>query len=275
MKDNDIMQKPTVSVIMGIYNERNKIQVQRSIESVLQQTYDDFEFIICDDGSEQDCYKWLEEYCRLDPRIRLIRQGKNMGLAIALNQCLKKSRGEYIARMDADDLSKPERFEKQIVFLTEHPEYALVGCGADLIDDGGTWGERMPAEKPQKNDFLWSSPFMHPTIVIRKKVLEELGGYTTEDYAERTEDYELFMRLYAAGYRGYNLQESLFQYREDRNTYRKRKYKYRVNEAKVRYRGYRELGILPGHIHNVIKPLIVGMIPVQWMQKIRRKQFGR
>ena len=60
MKDNDIMQKPTVSVIMGIYNERNKIQVQRSIESVLQQTYDDFEFIICDDGSEQDCYKWLE-----------------------------------------------------------------------------------------------------------------------------------------------------------------------------------------------------------------------
>ena len=198
-----------------------------------------------------------------------------MGLAIALNQCLKKSRGEYIARMDADDLSKPERFEKQIVFLTEHPEYALVGCGADLIDDGGTWGERMPAEKPQKNDFLWSSPFMHPTIVIRKKVLEELGGYTTEDYAERTEDYELFMRLYAAGYRGYNLQESLFQYREDRNAYRKRKYKYRVNEAKVRYRGYRELGILPGHIHNVIKPLIVGMIPVQWMQKIRRKQFGR
>ncbi len=133
----------------------------------------------------------------------------------------------------------------------------------------------MPAEKPQKNDFLWSSPFMHPTIVIRKKVLEELGGYTTEDYAERTEDYELFMRLYAAGYRGYNLQESLFQYREDRNAYRKRKYKYRVNEAKVRYRGYRELGILPGHIHNVIKPLIVGMIPVQWMQKIRRKQFGR
>ena len=83
------------------------------------------------------------------------------------------------------------------------------------------------------------------------------------------------MRLYAAGYRGYNLQESLFQYREDRNAYRKRKYKYRVNEAKVRYRGYRELGILPGHIHNVIKPLIVGMIPVQWMQKIRRKQFGR
>ena len=66
----------------------------------------------------------MEEYCRLDPRIRLIRQGKNMGLAIALNQCLKKSRGEYIARMDADDLSKPERFEKQIVFLTEHPEYA-------------------------------------------------------------------------------------------------------------------------------------------------------
>ena len=269
------MENPRISVLMGIYNEQNKIQVQRAIESVLQQTYEKFEFIICDDGSKQENYDWLREYCKIDSRIRLLRKEHNSGLAAALNQCLMEAKGEYLARMDADDLSEPERFERQITFLDRHPEYALAGCGADLIDDNGKWGERLPAEKPQKSDFLWSSPFMHPTIMIRKKVLEELGGYVTERYAERTEDYDLFMRLYAAGYRGYNLQECLFQYREDRNAYTKRKYKYRINEARVRYRGYRNMGILPGHFHNVVKPLIVGLIPACWMQRIRRKQFGK
>lgn len=269
------MENHRISVIMGIYNEQNNDQVKKAIESVLSQTYTDFEFIICDDGSKRECYDRLKEYCKVDSRIRLLRKEKNSGLAAALNQCLAEAKGEYIARMDADDVSKSERFEKQIAFLEKNPQYALAGCGAELIDNNGIWGKRLPIEKPQKNDFLWSSPFMHPTIMIRKRVLEELGGYVMEDYAERVEDYDLFMRLYAAGYKGYNLQECLFQYREDRNAYTKRKYKYRMNEARVRYRGYRKLGILPGHFRNVLKPLIVGLIPVCIMQKIRRKQFGK
>lgn len=269
------MPKPMISVIMGIYNEQNQSQVMKAVESVLDQTYGEFEFIICDDGSEKRFYNWLEHYCRKDTRIRLLRKEQNGGLAAALNACLAEANGDYIARMDADDLSKPDRFERQLDFLIPHPEYALLGCGAELIDEEGIWGRRIPTETPQKRDFLWSSPFIHPTIMIRKAVLEELGGYETEAYAERTEDYDLFMRLYASGYQGYNLQECLFQYREDRKAYTKRKYKYRINEAKVRYRGYRSLGILPGHFHNVIKPLIVGLIPVSWMQKVRKKQFGK
>lgn len=263
-----------ISVIMGIYNEKNQNQVMQAIDSILEQTYCNLEFVICDDGSTPEFYQWLEEYCRKDERIHLIRKENNQGLAAALNSCLGVAKGSYIARMDADDISEVNRLEKQIEFMQQHPEYALVGCNADLIDDKGTWGERILVEKPQNKEFLRTSPFIHPSIVIKTDVLREMEGYSLEKYAERTEDYELFMRLYVAGYRGYNMQEKLFYYREDRNAYQKRKYRYRINESRVRYRGFRKLGILRGHIRYVIKPLLVGILPVGLVQRIRKRQYG-
>ena len=105
---------PKLSVLMGIYNEKRKEQVELAISSILNQSYRDFEFIICDDGSTKEFFLWLQEYCKTDERIRLIRNEKNAGLAVALNRCLTEAKGEYIARMDADDISLPDRFEKQI-----------------------------------------------------------------------------------------------------------------------------------------------------------------
>lgn len=267
-------EKPMISVIMGIYNEKNKNQVMQAIDSVLEQTYDNLEFIICDDGSKPEFYLWLQEYCRKDARIHLIRKEKNEGLAAALNTCLANAQGSYVARMDADDISKSDRLEKQITFMQQHSEYALVGCNAEMIDDNGVWGERILIEKPQKTDFLRTSPFIHPSIMIKTEVLRQMMGYSLEKYAERTEDYELFMRLYAAGYIGYNMQEKLFSYREDRDAYQKRKYRYRVNESRVRYKGFMELGIFWGHIRYVIKPLLVGIMPIGLMRRIRKWQFG-
>ena len=265
---------PKLSVLMGMYNEKKKEQVEQAISSVLNQSYRDFEFIICDDGSAEEFFLWLQQYCKIDERIHLLRNEKNAGLAESLNRCLAEAEGEYIARMDADDVSLPDRFEKQIHFLEANPEYVLVGCSVSLIDDAGIWGERILAEKPQKTDFLWTSPFVHPSIMMRKNVLQRLNGYSTEDYAERTEDYELFMRLYALGYTGYNLQEKLFLYREDRNAFTKRKYRYRINEAKVRYIGFGQLGIRKGNLKYIAKPLVIGLIPRGVMQKLRRRQFG-
>ena len=267
-------EKPMISVIMGIYNEKNQNQVMQAIDSILEQTYDNLEFVICDDGSKPEFYQWLEEYCRKDARIHLIRKEKNEGLAAALNTCLVSAKGSYIARMDADDRSRADRLEKQLVFLQQHPEYALVGCNAEMIDHNGVWGERVLVEKPQKKDFLRTSPFIHPSIMIKTEVLRQMEGYSVEKYAERTEDYELFMRLYAAGYTGYNMQEKLFSYREDRNAYQKRKYRYRLNESRVRYKGFRKLGIFWGNIRYVIKPLLVGIMPVGLVQRIRKWQFG-
>ena len=271
---DDEKKKPIISVLMGIYNEKNKNHVIQAIDSILQQSFTDFEFIICDDGSTNEFYAWLQEVCRKDSRIRLLRNDKNMGLSYTLNRCMKHARGKYYARMDADDISKENRLEKQFFFLKGHPEYSLVGCNAEFIDDQGVWGKRLMIEVPQKKDFLSTSVFIHPTILVRAEVMQKLGGYSTETCALRTEDYELFMRLYATGECGYNLQEFLFLYREDVHAFSKRKYQYRINEARVRYRGFQALGILKGNWKYVIKPLIAGMIPAKLMQKRRKKQFG-
>ena len=111
--------------------------------------------------------------------------------------------------------------------------------------------------------------------MIRREVLESIGGYCVSPKVMRAEDYELFMRLYAKGCRGYNLQETLFQYREDTKSYAKRKYRYRMNECRVRYRGFLELGILNGNLHYVLKPLAAGLVPAWIMMVLRRKKYGR
>ncbi len=265
---------PSISVLMGIYNEKKKEQVKVAISSILNQSYCDFEFIICDDGSPEEFFLWLQQYCRIDKRIRLLRNERNEGLSKALNRCLAEANGKYIARMDADDVSLPNRFERQINFLEKHSEYALAGCAVGLIDDKGIWGERVPVEKPQKTDFLWTSPFIHPSIMMKKSILQYLNGYATDAYIERTEDYELFMRLYATGKVGYNLQEKLLLYREDRNAFIKRKYRYRINEAKVRYVGFGQLGIRKGNYKYIIKPLVIGVLPGFVMQRFHKRQFG-
>lgn len=161
---------------MGVYNCKNYNLLRKSVESVLQQTYRDFEFIICNDGSTNDTLKELKKIAQLDSRIKIISYDKNCGLNHALNYCLAVSQGKYIARQDDDDISKPERLKKQVQFLDKNPEYVIVGTCADIFDDQGVWGEYTVPEKPQKGDFLWNSPFMHPTTMMRKAELLSGGG---------------------------------------------------------------------------------------------------
>lgn len=265
---------PEVSVLMGTYNEKNYEHTALAIDSILGQTFTDFEFLICDDGSAAMFYNWLVRYCKKDARIRIFHNRQNQGLAAALNKCLSYASGVYFARMDADDVSKPDRLEKQAAFLRKYKKYALVGCGAQLIGADGAWGIRIPEEIPVKESFLSTSPFIHPTIMIRREVMLSLHGYCESEKMLRSEDYDFFMRLYAAGYVGYNIQDTLFQYREDLNAYEKRKYRYRVNECLVRYLGFRRLRILKGNFRYVCRPLAAGMIPHKLMYHIRRARFG-
>lgn len=262
-----------ISVLMGAYNE-SKEKTSQAIDSILSQSFTDFEFIIWDDGSDKNYYEWLERYCRKDARIRLFRNETNKGLAAVLNQCLAHSSGIYIARMDADDRSEPARFEKQYQFLEKHPEYAMAGCSVRMFGNKGTWGIRRLKPKPEKTDFLQTSPFVHPSIMIRRTVMEELGGYVQEKWTRRTEDYELFMRLYAAGYSGYNLPDILLCYREDLTSYKRRKYQYRLNECIVRYRGFLSLGILKNNYRFVVKPLAAGLILAFAMWHIKRRRYA-
>jgi len=258
---------------MGTYND-NRSHAALAIDSILDQTFTDFEFIICDDGSDAAYFAWLQAYCRKDARIRLLHNNKNRGLAAALNRCLGQASGVYVARMDADDRSGRMRLEKQAAFLRQHPRYAFVGCNARLIAGRGVWGERRLEEMPRKESFLVTSPFIHPSVMFRREALMACGGYCESPKVLRAEDYELFMRLYAAGRRGYNMQEPLFDYREDRRSYTKRKYRYRLLECGVRCRGFAGLGILKGNVRYVLKPLLAGMVPYRLMKILRTRRYA-
>ncbi len=181
--------------------------------------------------------------------------------------------GEYIARMDADDIAKYNRLEVQVDYLQKHPEIDLVGSSVLLFDDKGIWGRRNVREIPGKKDFLKTSQFVHPSIVIRKKVLDELGGYRVDKATLRAEDYDLFMRFYAKDYKGANILEPLLLYREDAATFKRRLYRYRFDEMKVRYSGFKQLGLLPSGFPYVVKPLIVGLIPQRALKLLRHERF--
>lgn len=251
-----------ISVIMGIYNQQNKEQLTAAIQSVLNQTYHNFEFIIYNDGSDADVSEFLRKYSAVDERIQFIDNPVNRGLAYSLNSCIHVARGKYIARMDGDDICMPRRFQVQYEYLEQHTEAAFVGCNAELLDGHGVWGVRKMPEYPEAKDFLRYSPYIHPTVMIRKSVLEEMEGYCVAKNTLRCEDYELFMRLWRFGYRGCNLQQILFVYREDRSSYQKRKMCYRIDEMRLRYRNFKELHLLsPKGWLYVLRPLAALLIP--------------
>lgn len=252
------MEKPVISVIMGTYNPKIDI-LNMAIQSIISQTFTSWEFLIYDDGSASAKYQELEELIKCDPRIRCIRGTQNLGLAHALNECLKEAQGTYIARMDDDDLSYPGRFEEQKKFLDNNTEYAWVGCVANLFDKDGIWGMASRPEIPEKTDFLQSSPFVHPSVMFRRQILVETGGYRVSTLTSRCEDYELFMRLYAVGYKGYNLQNVFFQYREN-SRFLHRSLKYCFFEMLIRIQGYWRMKILTIRtVPYIVKPIFVGI----------------
>ena len=267
------MNNKMVSIIMGTYNP-DIMLLDKSIRSIINQTFSSWELLLYDDGSEDTIADEIRKLSGADPRIRYIRGKSNKGLAHALNRMISQSTGKYVARMDDDDISLPDRISEQVEFLEHHQEYDWVGCEADLIDDTGVWGMAVRPEKPDAFSFLHSSPFIHPSVLFRKEVLIETGGYCDNAMTQRCEDYELFMRLYAEGYRGYNLKKTLFQYRDDSKRLN-RSMKYCIKELRVRMIGFKRLGILSiNTVPYLLKPVFVGMISIMpgTAQRIRLRR---
>lgn len=261
---------------MGVcYRNSDVGPLIRAVRSILGQTFSDFELLVCDDGSVPKASAVLDVLAGQDARIRLVRHGEKRTLPQKLNFCLHFSRGEYIARMDDDDCSMSDRFEKQLSFLSAHQEYAFAGCNVSLIRDGKKIGRWILPKAPVKKDFLFVQPFIHPTLIFRKEALLAVGGYSEDKYCVLCEDYDLLLRLYQKGYAGYNLQEILFEYTLPPVGTSKRKYRHRINEAVTRYRRFRAAGLLPKGIPYVLKPLIVGLLPESVLERMRKKRNGR
>lgn len=266
---------PRVSIIMGVYNVKSINELKVTVESIINQTYTDWEFIICDDGSSNNTYELLLEIKKMDERIIVVKNEHNSGLSTALNKCIKFARGEYIARQDAEDISYPERLEKEIDFLDNHHEYDFVGCNAKLYSNlKGIWGDYKTKETPVASDFLWTTQFLHPTVVFRRKSLETAGLYRVAKETRRCQDYDLFMRMYSLGMKGYNIQEVLFDYYQEDGHQMELTWKRRFEEAKLRWIGFKSLKLFPKAMPYVFKPLVIKLIPHSIYRKIKKSEGG-
>lgn len=207
------MTKDLISVVMSNYNT-DELYLRASIESILNQTYENFEFIIVDDCSTDNSVEVIESYS--DKRINLIKNEENMGLTRSLNIAIKAARGEFIARMDADDISLPQRFEKQVEFLTQNPEYIACGTAIKIIG-GREEGKRICRTIPDIESFRIYLLFgnypniAHPTAMFNHSLLKK---YDIE-YDENcllAQDYKMWVNCskYAPCY---NIDEVLLHYR--------------------------------------------------------------
>lgn len=270
------MEKPMVSVIMGVYNQWDEKVLREAVNSILNQTYKDLEFIIWDDGSHPDAARLVQNLAGLDERIVIAGKEENRGLAYSLNECIRLARGKYIARMDADDISLPERIGKQVSFLENNPDYSWCGCNTCLFDEKGVWGVRKMPEHPEEKDYLRFSPFIHPSVMFRAIVFDENEGYLEAEETLRCEDYEIFMRLRQKGLKGYNLQEVLFSYRENSVSYERRSLHFRMNEAKLRYRNFKQMGMLfPFGWLYCVRPIAGGILPASVISMLKRSEGAR
>lgn len=264
-----MIDHPVVSVIMGIYNCADTLP--DAIESILNQTYRDFELILCNDGSTDNTLEVARNYAALDSEhVVLIENEKNMGLNYTLNHCLRVARGKYIARMDGDDRSLPNRFQVEVDFLDTHPEYALVSANLEVFDEDGVWGHTHFKPEPDPRDLVKGSSFSHSACMVRKTVFDEVGGYSEGKRLMRVEDKHLWYKIYAAGYKGRNLEQVLYSYRDDKNGYRKRKLRFRVNEAYVSLLTVRKFCLPVSYYIIALKPILIGILPYfvyNWLHK--------
>jgi glycosyltransferase involved in cell wall biosynthesis len=204
--------QPPITVLLAVYNGQQYLRA--AIDSVLAQTFADFEFLIVDDGSTDNTLAILQEYARADPRIRLVTR-PNKGLTNTLNEGIALATGEFLARMDADDLCLPKRFELQLQYMRQHPECVLIGSRVELMDPQGLPIRQMCLE--QTHDEIDAAhlnrgwPVVHPAAMIRLSALKQIGGY--RDEFNTLEDLDLFLRLAEVG-RLANLPEILLRYRQ-------------------------------------------------------------
>lgn len=266
---DNMNQTELISVIMGVYNCEST--VVDAIKSIQNQTYKNWELIMCDDGSVDQTCKVIEDFIQNDQRCKLIRNERNLGLNQTLNHCLEHAQGEYIARMDGDDLCDSQRFEKQINVLRQSPEYKICGTSMSFFDEKGYWGANTVPKYPTAEQVAAGTPICHATVLIRKEAYDSVGGYSTAPYTLRVEDVDLWLRMYEKGFRCINIQEPLYHMRNDQNALNRRKYIYRINSTRTRLKGCRVLHLGLSSYIKAFKPMIIGLVPAKMRHAIKRR----
>lgn len=204
---------PKISIILPTWKDSKSIE--KSIESVKSQSFLDWELIIVDDGLYKDRLFQIKEFIKDDERIILLENKENLGIQKSLNLGLKKSKGDYIARIDDDDLwINKDKLKKQFEFLEENPDYVLIGSGAKFVDENNNFlfNYYFPEKDEDiRKNILGKNCFVHSSVLFNKKTVLELGGYNEDISAKHIEDYDLWIKLGLKG-KMYNLHECLISF---------------------------------------------------------------
>ena len=187
-----IINAPLISVILPVYNGEKHLS--ECIESILSQTFQDFEFIIVDDASTDNTPQLLKEYAKKDTRIKIVTHSINQKQTVAANTACKYAKGKYIARMDADDIALPNRFIKQVTFLEENIIIGLLGSWVDIIDNNGTFLKIWYTHSSDQFlgwNLMFGASFAHSSVMMRRECIEQVGFYQLH----QAEDYDLWSRL--------------------------------------------------------------------------------
>jgi glycosyltransferase involved in cell wall biosynthesis/peptidoglycan/xylan/chitin deacetylase (PgdA/CDA1 family) len=262
---------PRVSVIIAAYNAEKVIEA--AISSIVSQTFEDWECILCDDGSTDNTEQAIRKAIGNDPRFTLLKNDENMGHAKTRNRCISIARGEYIAVQDADDVSVESRLQEEVDFLDKNPGVSVISAYAEFFgEDGETWGEIKPPEAPSLRDWAKGSSIVHAAAMIRRKDLLSVGAYDERYF--RVEDYDLWLRMIARGFSMVTLPRVLYRVHWDIGDYSRKKIKDRISEVFLKLRAFRYLGMPLRYCPYILKPLLVGILPSRlvYLHHVRRFQ---
>lgn len=230
---------PKVSLIMATFNDRPSY-LSIAIDSIIKQSFTDWELIIVDDSNDTETIKTIDDYACQDKRIIVVRSSqKKYGFVPALNEGLMKASGEYIGRMDGDDISHPERIMEEVSYLERHPQIDVVGTQTAIIDETGnkTSEIKFPASGVIFRFFqMFRCPMQHGTILMRRELID--NGIRYDERFKRSEDLELWLRLQKKGYKLYNIQKLLYEFRIEKGYAQKRNRNHFMYNVKARYKNF-------------------------------------
>lgn len=252
------MIHPQISVILSVHNQAEYLL--QAINSILQQSFTNFEFLIADDGSSDSTPQILKSY--RDRRITVFTHRHKLGLAASLNYLIRRSRGKYLARMDADDIAYPERLKIQLDYLSRHPHIAVCGTAVDLIDSAGKIiGQKHYPSRITKTLLMRYNPLIHPTVMIKKEVC------TYDTNLNGAEDYDLWLRL-GSRYQLANISQILLAYRINIQGISWNSLKHTELQAiKARLKALRQYNYPLWQVIFIVKPILSYLIP-SWIKKL-------
>lgn len=259
---------PLISVILPVHNAQKFLS--EALESIRYQTYPHFEVIAIDDASTDNSLKILKNYSKIDPRFKIYHNKTNLKIASTLNFGLQKAKGHFIARMDADDVSMPSRFQKQINFLTKHPGVIVVGGQCLTIDtDSHITGKKLfPVDHIAINELMFTAnPLQHPSIMIRRDLLPANFSWYNPKLTP-AEDLDLYFRLGKFGLFA-NLKSTILMYRQhgDSETFRNPKHTFKVTQM-VRHLAVAKYGYKPSlksQVLATIQSIVLSVIPASFV----------